>query len=205
MTHLAKLFADGPNTVDTSLSALILGTGVGRPMAGSAMQDGTLTLVGRLAYRASKDFRQGRPVWGAGTAQPSVLAPAPEGSGFEPGAVSHARAVLLIRAMIAAADAGGGLHADDRREILEGLKRAGLEGGARQFLKREFDRPATAEQLARAVRSPAEGVHVYTAARIAMHLTINEGNAFLLTLAARLGIDSTLAAHIDAAARSPDR
>jgi uncharacterized membrane protein YebE (DUF533 family) len=171
-------------------------------MAGSAS---TLTLVGRLAYRAIRDYRQGRPEMGADTAQPSVLASAPEGSGFEPGALTHARAILLMRAMIAAADAGGCLRADERQEILDGLKHAGLEGGARQFLTCEFDRPATAEQLARAVCSPAEGVHVYTAARIATYLAINEGNAFLLALATRLGIDGALATHIDAAARSPGR
>jgi hypothetical protein len=38
-----------------------------------------------------------------------------------------------------------------------------------------------------------------------MHLAINEGNEFLVALAARLGIDSALAAHIDAAAGSPGK
>ncbi len=48
--------------------------------------------------------------------------------------------------------------------------------------------------------SPEQAVQVYTAARIAVDLDGEEEHAFLMALAAQLGIDRSLAAHIDAAA-----
>ena len=207
MTHLGKLFTDGPNASAgaTRLRALILGTGVGPPPAGSAVELDTLALVGRLAYCAYRDYQQGRPTWGTGTAQASMLLSPPGGSGFELGAVTHATAILLIRAMIAGADAAGPIGSVERQDLLKRLRHAGLEGGARLFLGCEFDKPASVAELARAVRSPAEGAQVFTAARIAMDPVRSDGRAFLVALAARLGISNRLAAHINAAARSTGR
>ena len=99
---------------------------------------------------------------------------APEGSGFEPGAVTHGRATLLIRAMIAAAAADGRIDEKERQTIVAGLKQAGLEADAEQFLTRELNNPATPDELAAAAASPMEAVQVYTAARIAVDPDIEE-------------------------------
>jgi uncharacterized membrane protein YebE (DUF533 family) len=52
------------------------------------------------------------------------------------------------------------------------------------------------------VSSPEEAVQVYTAARIAVDPDLEEEHEFLAALADRLGIDESLAAHIDATARN---
>jgi len=184
------------------LGALILGTNTGRSLAGTAAKLGSVALIGGLAYSAYRNYQQGRPaIAGANPQQQSLLAP-PEGSGFEPGAISNEGATLLIRAMIAAAAADGRIDATEQQAILGGMKQARLDAAAQQFLEREIGNPASVDELAGAVGSPEEAVQVYTAARIAVDPDLEEEHEFLAALADRLGIDESLAAHIDATARN---
>jgi uncharacterized membrane protein YebE (DUF533 family) len=205
LAQLRKLASDNPGAAGAALgglSAVILGTRAGRSLAGSAVKLGGLALVGGLAYKALQNLQQGRPALSGAKPQVQALLTAPDGSGFEPGAVSHERATLLIRAMIAAAAADGRIDDKERQTIVGGLKQAGLEADAEQFLTRELNNPATPDELAAAVTSPMEAVQVYTAARVAVDPDIEEEHEFLVALAARLGIEEDLAAQIDAAARS---
>ena len=112
-----------------------------------------------------------------------------QGSGFEAGAVTNGSAMLLVRAMIAAAAADGRIDQKEQQRILGGLKQAGLKGTAQQFLAHEINQPATADDLANAVSSPAQAIQVYTAARIAVDPDSEEEHKFLVALADRLSIE----------------
>jgi uncharacterized membrane protein YebE (DUF533 family) len=205
MAQVKQLLANnqlGAGAALGGLGTLILGTGAGRSLAGSAVKLGSLALIGGLAYKAYQNYQQGRPLLTGGQPQQQALLAAPEGSGFESDAVTNESAALLVRAMIAAAAADGRIDETEQQKILRGLNQAGLADAAEQFLAREIKNPATVDELANAVSSPAEGVQVYTAARIAVEPDTNEEHEFLAALAERLGIDADLAAHIDAAARS---
>jgi uncharacterized membrane protein YebE (DUF533 family) len=205
MAQVKQLLANnrlGAGAALGGLGALVLGTGAGRSLAGSAVKLGSLALIGGLAYKAYQNYQQGRPLLTGGQPQQQALLAAPEGSGFESDAVTNESAALLVRAMIAAAAADGRIDETEQQKILRGLNQAGLADAAEQFLAREIKNPATVDELANAVSSPAEGVQVYTAARIAVEPDTNEEHEFLAALAERLGIDADLAAHIDAAARS---
>jgi uncharacterized membrane protein YebE (DUF533 family) len=184
------------------LGALVLGTRTGRTLAGTAVKLGSLALISGLAYKAYQNYQQGQPVLTGTRAQQQSMLAAPEGSGFEPGAVSNEHATLLIRAMIATAAADGRIDEKEQQKILGGLRQARLEPAAQQFLAREIANPATVDDLANAVTSPQLGVQVYTAARIAVDPDREEEHEFLIALADRLGIDEDLAAHVDASARS---
>jgi uncharacterized membrane protein YebE (DUF533 family) len=181
-----------------TLGALVLGTSTGRSIAGSAVQLGALALIGGLAYKAYQNYQQGRPLIAGRGAQAAEAAPA--GSGFEAQAATHDAAVGYIRAMIAAAASDGRLDAKEQARIVDSLKGAGLDAEAEEFLAGELNNPATVDDLAAAVSSPAEAIQLYTAARVAIEPDTAEENAFLAALAGRLGIDRTLAAHIDASA-----
>ncbi len=205
LAQLKELIANnqlGTGAALGGLGALVLGTGAGRSLAGSAIKLGSLALIGGLAYKAYQNYQQGQPVLTGARPQQQPLLAAPAGSGFEPAAVTNDNAILLIRAMIAAAAADGRIDASEQQKILGGLKQARLESAAQQFLARELDNPATVDELANAVSSPQEGIQVYTAARIAVDPDLEEEHEFLMALADRLGIDETLAAHIDASARA---
>lgn len=179
------------------LGALVFGTSTGRSVAGSAAKLGGLALIGGLAYKAYQNYQAGKPLLNA--TQQEVL-PAPAGTGFEPQAASEATALVFIRAMIAAAAADGHIDAEEQSAILGGLKEAGLEQEAHEWLAKEMAKPASIDTLVEAAESPELAAQIYTAARIA----INPDNAaekdFLAGLAGSLGLDAELVANIDAAA-----
>ena len=206
LAQLKELIASnqlGSGAALGGLGALVLGTGTGRSLAGSAIKLGGLALIGGLAYKAYQNYQQGQPLLTGGQPQQrQALLAAPEGSGFEPAAVSNDHATLLIRAMIAAAAADGRIDAQEQKKILGGLQQAGLAGAAQQFLAREIETPATVDDLAAAVASKEEAVQVYTAARVTVDPDAEGEHEFLVALAERLGIDDDLAAHIDATARN---
>jgi uncharacterized membrane protein YebE (DUF533 family) len=184
------------------LGALILGTGAGRALAGSAVRLGGLALIGGLAYKAYQNYQQGLPpLSGAKPPSQQGLVAAPAGSGFEPEAVTHESATLYIRAMIAAAAADGRIDASEQQKIMGGLQQAGMNADAKHFLTREINNPATVEDLATAVSSQEDAVQTYTAARLAVDVDSDAEHEFLGRLAHALGIDDDLAAQVDAAAR----
>ena len=104
--------------------------------------------------------------------------------------------------MIAAAAADGRIDNAEQAKIIGGLKQAGVDAEAEEFLANELNNPASVEDLAGAVTSPEEAVQLYTAARMAVEPDTRGEQQFLGALAGALGIDTKLAAHIDATTRS---
>jgi uncharacterized membrane protein YebE (DUF533 family) len=179
------------------LGALIFGTSAGRALAGSAARMGGLALIGGLAYKAYQNYQAGKPLLGAD--QQAAL-PAPPGSGFEPEAASNESALLFIRAMIAAAAADGEIDAAERDAILGGLREAGLDQEANDWLSQEMANPASVDALVEGAESPELAAQIYTAARIAINPDTPAEKDFLAGLAGSLGLDAELVANIDAAA-----
>jgi uncharacterized membrane protein YebE (DUF533 family) len=176
----------------------ILGTRAGRAVASGAVKIGALALIGGLAYKAFQNYQAGRPLVSGVTAPEA----APQGSGFEPAAVTNESAALYIRAMIAAAAADGRIDDAEQAKVLGALKQGGIDAEAEEFLANELNSPASVEDLAGAVTTPEEAVQLYTAARIAVEPDSGAEKQFLAGLAGALGIDAKLAAHIDTTTRS---
>ncbi|MBU1210291.1 MAG: tellurite resistance TerB family protein [Alphaproteobacteria bacterium] len=183
------------------LGALILGTETGRSAAVTAAKLGALALIGGLAYKAYQNYRNGSSAAAAGKGAIEVP---PTGSGFEPATVTNDDAILMLRAMIAAAASDGRIDGDEQRRILDSLQQGGgeLEPAAEEFLARELNAPATADSIAAAVNSKEQAAKIYSAARIAVDPDTRGEQQFLHELAQRLGIERDLAQHIDAAARN---
>jgi uncharacterized membrane protein YebE (DUF533 family) len=191
----------GAGAVAGGLGGILLGTRTGRSIATSALKIGGLALIGGLAYKALQNYQQGKPLI-AGNSGTQALLAAPEGSGYEAGAVTNDSAILYIRAMIAAAAADGRIDEAEQQKVIGGLKQAGIDAAAEEFLAQELNNPATVADLAAGVGSDAEAVQLFTAARIAIDLDTAEEHEFLMSLAESLGLDGNLVAHIDAEARA---
>jgi uncharacterized membrane protein YebE (DUF533 family) len=201
MAQLKELIANnklGAGAAAGTLGGLVLGTQTGRDLAMSAAKIGALALIGGLAYKAYQNYQAGRPLITG--AHPAEVAP--QGSGFEPQALTNQSATTYIRAMIAAANADGRIDEAEKQKIFGALKQGGLEAEAEAFLQHELSMPASVDELAAAVGSAEEAAQVYTAARIAIEPDTAGENAFLAALANRLGIDRDLAAFIDNEART---
>ena len=201
LAKLQELARQNPMATGTAmggLGGLVLGTKTGRAMAASVAKVGALALIGGLAYKSFQNYQAGRPLV-AGMSAPEA---APQGSGFEPAAVTNEAATLYIRAMIAAAAADGRIDDAEQARIIGSLKQAGLDDGAEEFLAHELNNPASVEDLAAGISSPEEAIQLYTAARIAIEPDARGEQQFLANLAAALGIDAKLAQHIEASART---
>jgi len=201
LTEQAKGFLQGNagGLLLGGLAGLTLGTSGGRSLLGTAAKLGGVALVGGLAYKAYQNYQQGRPLAAFG----EPVAPAPQGSGFAEGdGDDQDRALLMVRAMIAAAAADGVVDDAERARITGNLAQAGLSDEAAGFLDQEFANPLDAAGLAELSSGPEHAAQIYTAARLAIDPDQDSEQAFLADLASGLGLDQELTAHIDAAAAS---
>lgn len=198
----AKAFA-AENKIATGaglggLGLLLLGTRGGRGLLGGAATLGGLAMIGGLAYKAWQNHQAGNA-----PAAPDQIEAAPAASPFgETGNVEqdNAAAMLVLRAMIAAAACDGVVDNEERSRIIGALENAGLDVHAAKFLDGEFAKPATIAELAAAATTPVLAAQAYTAARIAIEPNSAAEKAFLTNLAAALKLDAGLVAQIDAGA-----
>jgi uncharacterized membrane protein YebE (DUF533 family) len=134
--------------------------------------------------------RLGSLLGGGGEAQPEP----------EPATLGDAQAMLLIRAMIAAANADGQITPDERQMITGKLDQAGAGPDERAVLERELQSPRSADQIVGEVHDQETAEEVYLASRIAMNPDTSAEKAYLDFLAARLEIPADRRNELDAAA-----
>jgi uncharacterized membrane protein YebE (DUF533 family) len=183
------------------LAGFLLGTGPGRNVAAKTAKLGGLAVIGGLAYKAFLNYRAGKPAIDLG----GDVEPAPAESPFGDTAEQdqdQQTAMLMVRAMIAAASADGVVDNTERSHIVGGLEKAGLDVSAAKFLDEEFAKPMSVDALVASVSTPAIATQVYTAARLAVNPDHPAEQRFLERLAAGLKLEPGLVAHVDAAARS---
>jgi uncharacterized membrane protein YebE (DUF533 family) len=118
----------------------------------------------------------------------------------EPATIDDAHAMLLIRAMIAAANADGEITPDERQRITSKLDQAGAGPDERAVLARELQNPRSVDQIVREVDGPETAEQVYLASRIAMNPDTAAERAYLDFLAARLNIPADRLSQLNAAA-----
>jgi uncharacterized membrane protein YebE (DUF533 family) len=183
------------------LASLILGTGTGRGLALNAAKLGGLALIGGLAYKSWQNYQAGKPPIDLRGGVEQAPTESPFGDTANE-VQDKATALLIIRAMIAAASADGVVDNVERNAIVGGLENAGLDVHAAKFLDQEFARPASVEALVAGATTPEIATQVYTAARLAADPDQPAEQRFLARLAAGLKLEPELVNHIDAAARS---
>ena len=181
-----------------AIAAVLLGTGVGRDITGSALKLGAAAAVGGLAYTAYKNYKEGRQVEQA-SAEPEVLPP-PQGSEFdlEAEAQNDEFALALVRAMIAAARADGHIDDAERARITDKLAVSGIDEDEQSFVRAELARPVDLDAIVGAARNEAQRVELYTASRLAIEPKTRAERGYLDMLAGRLQLPDPLVDHIEA-------
>jgi uncharacterized membrane protein YebE (DUF533 family) len=198
-----------PGTGSSAMSARPSGMGGLGNMAG-------LGALAYLAYKAFQEYQKSSPGTAAGTARPGAgtTGGAPAGAGAasreggslgdrigdilekgskpapapEPAALDDSRALLLIRSMIAAANADGQITPEERQQIASKLLQAGAGPEERKVFERELSNPRSIDQIVGEVKDRETGEQVYLASRIAMNPDTAAERAYLDFLAARLSI-----------------
>jgi len=127
---------------------------------------------------ASSGAPPGPPPVGAGATPPPPLS-SPQGQ-VDP--------VLLLRAMVAAANADGFLDDAERGRITSHLERAGLSDEERVFLRAEFDAPRPFAEIAAAATSREDAEQIYAVSLLAVEVDTDAERAYLEELRRALGI-----------------
>lgn len=149
---------------------------------------------GSLGERLSQVFQQR-------TAPPPDAAPAGAGEGAFPElAMEDQHALLLIRAMIAAANADGEISAAERQRVMSALDEAGGGPEERQIVERELSQPQSLDALVRSVTDPDMAEQVYLASLMAVDRDHEAERAYLTYLATRLKIAPQRAEQLNQAA-----
>ena len=105
--------------------------------------------------------------------------------------------LLLIRAMIAAANADGHIDASEREAILGRAREAGLDAPTLGFLEAEIAKPQTLQQVIANAKPDLAG-DTYAAAALAITIDTDAERRWLDALALGIGLDKKLRADIDA-------
>ena len=115
--------------------------------------------------------------------------PVPDEAALPELAMEDQKALLLIRAMIAAANADGEISAEERGKILNAMDQAGAEPDEHRVLEQELSRPRPMDELVREVQDPETAEQVYVASTVAIHGDSPAEQGYLQYWAARLKLD----------------
>ena len=183
-----------------TLATLLLGSKGGRELAGDALKLGAAAALGGLAYKAYSNYKEGKPL--VGTRAAEYINAARTGAALPGAPAANEHALLLLRAMVASALSDGLIDARERELIVGRLADAGLGAEERTFFDREIAAPWSPQQFAAVAQTPEVRSEVYLASAIAIEADTPAEQAYLRYLAATLGLDDQLVAHLEAAVAS---
>lgn len=196
----AKQLAKDNPLAAGALVAVLLGTGTGRKLTGTAIKLGGLAAIGGLAYNAYQNYRNGGQPEQATTKEPELLPP-PADTDFHPAQAPQGEAeftLALVRAMIAAAKADGHIDEEERGRIADRLAVSGIGTDAEQFILQELQAPLDLDELVASATTEAQRVELYTASRLAIDPDSRAERGYLDLLAGRLQLPDQLVDHIEA-------
>jgi uncharacterized membrane protein YebE (DUF533 family) len=105
-------------------------------------------------------------------------------------------AVLLIRAMIAAANADGVIDEKERNGILDKLQELNPSREDQQFIIGELMAPKSRQSIVAAVESPQTARQVYLVSLLAIEVDTDAERQYLADLADELGLDAATVVEI---------
>ncbi|KPB00413.1 tellurite resistance TerB family protein [Ahrensia marina] len=200
-SQVGQLAKDNP-LVTGALAAVLLGTGAGRSITGSALKVGGVAAVAGLAYKAYQNYQSGQKAEEieAQGAEQDVLTP-PKDSDFAPETAPQGAdefTLSLVKAMIAAARADGHIDDNERARIAEKLSMGGYDEDAQNFIRAELSKPVDIDTLVSSAKTEAQRVELYTASRLAIDPQTRAERGYLDMLAGRLSLPDPLVDHIEA-------
>jgi len=100
-------------------------------------------------------------------------------------------AVLLIRAMIAAANADGVIDEEERNRILKKLETADLSDQEHSFIIKELLSPTGLEDIVAQVKSPEMAKKVYSVSLLAIEVDTDAERTYMNTLARQMNLNES--------------
>ncbi|MBV8650151.1 MAG: tellurite resistance TerB family protein [Alphaproteobacteria bacterium] len=193
----------GGNPYPSDNDPQVSGSSFTQLASGGVGQAASLALLGTLAYKAYQSYQGrvqqapqggqssgGQPTAGSIVAglMPSAPPPASPPQGAAP-QLGESDAQILIRAMVAAANADGHVDPDEESRIYQLLEKTGASEEDQRFIAAEMRAPASIDTLVREARDPEMASHIYAVSLLAIDTHNATNQSYLRYLANRIGLD----------------
>jgi len=175
--------------------ALLLGTGAGRRVTGSALKIGSLAAIGGIGWKAYQNWQQQNEEQAAQEVADTQLIPINELS--EPEA--NKRSLILLKAMIAAAKADGHINKKEIDIIHEQIDKLGLSKEIAALLEDEMSKPLDIKEVAALAANKAIASEIYLVSAIITDKENSMERDYLSSLAQSMQLPSSLVAQLDSA------
>ena len=179
----------GGGALAASALGLLLGNKSARKYGGQALTYGGLAALGVLAYKAYGNWQANQGT--APQTEPQTIdrVPAPQ-------VEQHSQAIL--KALVAAAKAGGHVDERERQLIVGELNKLNGDPALRQWLQAELNKPLDPAEVARAASTPEIAAEMYIASLILVDEEHFMERAYLEELAKQLKLDPGLKIELEA-------
>jgi len=140
--------------------ALLLGTGAGRRVTGSALKIGSLAAIGGIGWKAYQNWVTQKDTIDKEVeemASNAKIIPINELGEAE----ANERSQILLKAMIAAAKADGHINKKEVTAIDEQIKKLGLTGDVASLMQTEIGKPLDVKEIAALAENSAIASEIY--------------------------------------------
>jgi len=177
--------------------ALLLGTGAGRRVTGSALKIGSLAAIGGIGWKAYQNLMAEKQEAGQEVkdmAANAKVIPINELNKEE----ANARSEVLLKAMIAAAKADGHINNKEIIAIEEQIKKLGLTDKVASILQEEIKKPLDVKEVAALAESQAMAAEIYLVSAVVTDKENSMEREYLSELAKNMLLPDALVAQLQA-------
>ncbi len=176
--------------------ALLLGTGAGRRVTGSALKIGSLAAIGGIGWKAyqnwvtqkNKSEQEVRDV-----ASNAKIIPINELGETE----ANERSQILLKAMIAAAKADGHINKKEVTAIDEQIKKLGLTGDVASLMQEEIAKPLDVKEIAELAKNNSGiAAEIYLVSAVVSDKENSMEREYLSSLAKEMELPESLVAEL---------
>lgn len=191
----AKLDGMKKGAMAAGVLALLLGTGAGRRMTGSALKIGSLAAIGGLGWKAYQNWMNEK-----NTADDAIKETAAKAKVVPINKLStedaNKRSIVLLQAMVAAAKADGHVNNKEVAAINEQLKKLNLGGDVEQLLNDEISKPLKVKEVAALAEDQAMAAEIYLVSAVITDKENSMEQDYLKNLADAMELPSALVAQL---------
>ena len=177
--------------------ALLLGTGAGRRVTGSALKIGSLATIGGIGWKAYQNWIAEKEVASQDVkdmASNAKVLPINELNKEE----ANARSEVLLKAMIAAAKADGHINSKEIAAIEEQIEKLGLSDNIADLLQQEIKKPLDVKEVASLAENQAMAAEIYLVSAVVTDKENSMERKYLSELAKKMELPDALVAQLQA-------
>ncbi len=177
--------------VAVGVLALLLGTGAGRRITGSALKIGSLAAIGGIGWQAYQNWQAEQAQENQEVkdmANKAKLIPINELDAD----AANKRSQILLKAMVAAAKADGHVNNKEINVIEEQISKLGLSSEVAALLQDEIKKPLDVKEVAALAGNQAEASEIYLVSAVVTDKENSMEKAYLDELAQALKLPDAL-------------